>query len=175
MPCPTPCRAPSNFRHRYLVKRSLVTKVQQGQEFRLKCSVAFCSENIFNNSAEEVDRVFTAYGPNTRDLYYNIIDQINHGPEILQSKQGISRINNIFCENAGIAIGDRGFKTPEGIIIFKSVGIVKADDTWPHPTLTPKAKAAPPSSPETMNRFPPGTDPNDTKGIISPTSIGKSL
>ena len=89
----------------------------------------------------------------------------------MQSKQGIARINNIFGEYAGIAIGDRGSKAPEGILIFKSVGIVKADGTWePHPTLTPKAKAAPPPSPETMNRFPPGTDPNDTKGIISPTS-----
>ena len=85
-------------------------------------------------------------------VYDNIIDQINHGPEIMQRKQGISRIN-IFDEYAGITIEDRGFQPPEGIRVFKSVGLIKADGTWePHPTLTPKAKAPPPSSPKTANR-----------------------
>ena len=56
--------------------------------------------------------------------------------------------------------------------MFKHVGLVKADGTFaPLPTLTPKMKApGPPSSPPRVNRFPPGTDPNDTSGIISRTS-----
>ena len=81
----------------------------------------------------------------------------------MQQKQGISRINNIFGEYAGIPIEDRGFQAPEGIRAFKSIGLVKANGTCePHPTLTPKTKAPPPSSPKLMNRFPPGTDPSDT-------------
>ena len=71
----------------------------------------------------------------------------------MQNKQGISRINNIFDEYVGITIEDSGLKPPEGIKLFKSIGLVEADGTWvPHPTLTPKAKAAPPASPKTMNR-----------------------
>ena len=88
-------------------------------------------------------------------------------PLRLQQKQHISRINNIFDEYAGITIEDRGFQPPEGIRVFKSIGLVKADGTWePRPALKPKAKAPPPSSP-------PGTDPNGTSGIISPTSPGR--
>ena len=89
----------------------------------------------------------------------------------MKQKRGISRTNNIFDVYAGTTIGERGFQPPEGIQLFKSIGLIKADGTWElHPTLAPKAKAAPPLSPKTMNRFPPGTDPNDARGIISPTS-----
>ena len=118
--------------------------------------------------------MFKDYGPNTRDLYDNIIERINRAPETMQQKQGVSRINNIFDEYAGIAIEDRGFQPPEGIRVFKSIGLVKADGTWePRPTLKPKAEAPPPSGPKLMNRFPPGADPSDTSGVISPTSPGR--
>ena len=89
-----------------------------GARIQIEALCDFLLREYLNNSAEEVDKVFKAYGSNTRDLYDIIIDQINHGPETMQSKQGISRINNIFDEYAGIAIGDRGFKAPEGIHIF---------------------------------------------------------
>ena len=95
-------------------------------------------------------------------------------PLRLQKKQGITRISNIFDEYAGTSIEDRGFQAPEGIRVFKSIGLVKANGTCElHPTLTPKAKAPPPSSPKLMNRFPPGTEPGDTSGVISPTSPGR--
>ena len=94
-----------------------------GARIQIEVLCDFLLREYLNNSAEEVDKVSKAYGQNTRDLYDNIIDQVNHGPETMQSKQGISRINNIFDEYARITIGDRGFKAPEGIIISKSVGI----------------------------------------------------
>ena len=143
----------------------------KGARIQIEVLCEFLLREYPNNSAEEVEQVFESNGPNTRDLYDNIIDQINQGPETMKQKRGISGINNIFDEYAGITIEDRGFQPPEGIKVFKSIGLIKADGTWePHPTLTPKAKAAPPLSPKTMNRFPPGTDPNDARGIISPTS-----
>ena len=118
---------------------------------------------FLNNSDDEIDQVFKDFGSNYRDLYDNIIERINRAPETMQQKQGTSRISNIFDEYAGISIEDRGFQAPEGIRVFKSIGLVKASGTCePHPTLTPKTKAPPPSSPKLMNRFPPGTDPSDT-------------
>ena len=59
--------------------------------------------------------MFESYGQNTRDLYDNIIDQIKNGPETMQNKRAISRINNIFDEYAGVTIGERGFQAPEGM------------------------------------------------------------
>ena len=136
---------------------------------RVLCNLLL--RELLNNSDEEVEKVFKDYGSNYRGLYVNIIERVNHAPETMQAKQGISRINNIFDEYAGISIADRGFQVPEGIKVFKNVGLVKADGTFaPLPTLTPKVKAPMPSSPKIMNRFPPGTDPNDTSGLISPTS-----
>ena len=130
----------------------------------------FLLREFLNNSDDEIDQVFKDYGSNYTDLYDNIIERINRAPETMQSKQGISKINNIFDGYAGITIEDRGFQAPEGIRVFKSIGLVKANGTCePHSTLTPKAKAPPPSSPEIMNRFPRGTDPSDTMGFISPT------
>ena len=81
----------------------------------------FLLREYFDNSAEEVEQVFESYGQNIRDLYDNIIDQINQGPETMKNKRGISRINSIFDEYAGIAIGERGFPPPEGIKVFKSI------------------------------------------------------
>ena len=69
-----------------------------------------------------------------------------------------------------------GFQAPEGIRVFKSIRLVKANGTRElHPTLTPKTKAPPPSSPKLMNRFHPGTDPSDTSGVISPTSPERKM
>ena len=105
-----------------------------GARTQIEVLCDFLLREYLNNSAEEVDKVFKAYGPNTRDLYDNIIDQIKHGPETMQSKQSIPRINNIFDEYAGVTIEDTGFQPPEGIKIFKSIGLIKADGTWePHP------------------------------------------
>ena len=147
-----------------------MTKVLQEHEFKLWCSATSCSEIILTTPKRRLTKC-SKISPNTRDLYDNIIERINRAPETMQQKQGISRISNIFNEYAGITIADRGFQPPEGIRVFKSIGLVRADGTWePHPTLKPKAKAPPPSSPKLTNRFPPGTDPNDTSGVISPTS-----
>ena len=90
----------------------------------------------------------------------------------MRAKHGISKINNIFDEYAGIAIAERGFQAPEGTKVFKNIGYVKADGTLtPLPKLTPKTKApGPPSSPKRTTPSPPGTDPNDPSGVISPTS-----
>ena len=92
----------------------------------------------------------------------------------MKTKRGFTKISNIFDESAGITVAEKEFTPPPGVKMFKSIGMVKPDGTYePHPTLTPKAKAAPPLSPETMkrlNRFPPGTSPSDAKGIIYPTS-----
>ena len=144
-----------------------------GAQVQIEVLCEYLLREFLNNSAEEVEEVFEAYGENTRDLYDNI-DQINKSPETMKNKRSLTRINNIFDEYAGIAPMDREFQPPPGLKVFKSIGIVKPDGTCePHPTLTPKAKAAPPVSPETMkrmNRFLPGTDPNDARGIIFPTS-----
>ena len=119
-------------------------------------------------------QAFEAYGDNARDLYDNIIDQINKSLETMKSKRGYSRINHNFNGYAGTTLEEREFMPPPGVKVFKFIGEVKPEGTYePHPELTPKAKAAPPLSPETMkrlNRFPPGTDPSDAKGITSPTS-----
>ena len=95
----------------------------------------------------------------------------------LRSKHGISKISNFFDEYAGATITERGFQAPEGIKVYKNVGYVKADGTFaPLPTLMPKTKApGPPLSPTRMIAFPPGTDPNDPGGVISPTSpVGRA-
>ena len=133
---------------------------------------SFLLKELLNSSSEEVAEICKNYGDNYRDLYDNIIEKINNDPTTIRSKHGLSRINNTFDEYAGVSIAERGFQAPEGIKVFKHVGLVKADGTFaPLPTLTPKMKAPmPPSSPPRVNRFPPGTDPNDTSGIISPTS-----
>ena len=134
----------------------------------------FLLRDFPNNGDDSVSQAFAAYGGHTRDLYDNIIDQVNNSPETMKTKRGITKINNIFDEYAGIPLAEREFKPPPGTKVFKSIGTVKAEGSYdPHPKLTPKAKAAPPISPETiqrLNRFPPGTDPNDAKGIISPIS-----
>ena len=133
----------------------------------------FLLKELLNNTADEINQVFDAYGNNTRDLHDNIIGQINNSPGTMGSKQGYSRINNIFNEYAGTTLEEREFMPPPGVKVFKSIGEVKPNGVFEkHPTLTP-AKAPPPLSPETtkrLNRFPPGTDPNDVKYIISPTS-----
>ena len=137
---------------------------------QIKVLCDFLLRELLNNSDEEVDQVFKDYGFNYRDLYDNIIERINRAPETTQKKQGITRISDIFDEYAGISIEDRGFQAPEGIRVFKSMGLIKASGTCElHPMLMPKAKAPPPSSPKLMNRFPPGTDPGDISGVISPT------
>ena len=147
----------------------------KGARVQLRTLCSFLLKKLLNQSDAEVEEAFENYGDNFRDLYDNIIERINNEPTTMRSKHGLSRISNIFDEYAGITIAERGFQAPEGIKVFKN-GYVKADGTLaPLPALTPKTKApGPPSSPKRLNRFPPGTDPNDPSGIISPTSpVGK--
>ena len=148
----------------------------KGARVQLRTLCSFLLKELLNQSDTEIEEVFANCGDNLRDLYDNIIVRINNEPKTMRSKHGLSRISNIFDEYAGITISERGFQAPEGIKVFKNVGYIKADGTLaPLPTLTPKTKApGPPSSPKRLNRFPPGTDPNDPSGIISPTSpVGK--
>ena len=165
-PCKPPPPIPS--------KQSSSDQGSKGTRVQIEVLCECLLREFLNNDDDGISQAFAAYGDNARDLYDNIIDQINKSPEIMNNKRGYSKINNIFDECAGITIGGRGFMPPPGVKVFKSIGMVKLDGTYePHPKLTPKAKAAPPLSPETMkrlNRFPPGIDPNDAKGIISPTS-----
>ena len=147
-----------------------------GARVQIRVLCDFLLREFLNNSDDEIDQVFKDYGSNYRGLYDNNIERINRAPEIMKQKQSISKINTIFDEYAGISIEDRGFQAPEGIRVFKSIGLVKANGRCePHPTLTPKTKAPPPSSPKLMNRFPPGTDPSVTSGVISPTSPEREM
>ena len=132
----------------------------RGARIQIRVLCNFLLRELLNNSDEEIEQVFKDYGNNYRDLYNNSIEQINDDPKTLQSKHGLSRTSNIFDEYAGISIADRGFQAPEGIKVFKHVGLVKADGTFaPLPALTPKMKAPMPSSPKMLNRFAPGIDP----------------
>ena len=142
----------------------------RGARIQIRVLCNFLLRELLNNSDEEIEQVFKDYGSNYRDLYDNIIERVNNDPKTMQAKHGISRVSNIFDEYAGISIADRGFQAPEGVKVFKNVGRVNANGTFePLPTLTPKVKAPMPSSPKIMNRFPPGTGPNDANGFISPT------
>ena len=124
-------------------------------QIKVLCDILL--RELLNNSAEEINQVFKDYGPNYRDLYDNIIERINRAPETMQKKQGITRISNIFDGYAGISIGDRGFQAPEGIRVFKSIGLVKASGTCElHPTLTPKAKAPLAIQPQAYELVPSG-------------------
>ena len=150
----------------------------KGARIQIEVLCEYLLREYFNNAAEEVEQVFEAYGNSTRDLYDNIIEQINSSPETMKTKRSYSKINNIFNEYAGTTIEEREFMPPPGVKVFKSIGEVKFNGVFEkHPMLTP-AKAPPPLSPETikrLNRFPPGIDPNDAKGIISPTSPNQQV
>ena len=101
------------------------------------------------------------------------IHSINASPDTMRTKRKYSKIINIFNEYAGIILSesDREFTPPPGVKIFKAIGEIKLDGVYgAYPSLTP-AKAAPALSPDSKRavRFPPGTDPNDTKGVVSPS------
>ena len=144
-------------------KQSSSDHGSKGARVQIEVLCEFLLREFLDNDDDGINQVLGAYGNNTRDLYDNIIDQINNSPEIMKSKRGYSRINNIFNEHVGTTPEEREFMPPPGVNVFKSIGEVRADGTYePHPKLTPAAKAPPPLSPEIMkglNRFPPGTDP----------------
>ena len=148
----------------------------KGARVQLRTLCAYLLKELLNQSDSEIEEAFANYGENLRDLYDNIIVMINAEPSIVRSKHGISKSSNIFDEYAGIAIDEREFQAPEGVKVFKNVGYVKADGTLaPLPMLKPKVKTpGPPFSPTRTTAFPPGTDPDDPSGVISPTSpVGK--
>ena len=117
---------------------------------------------------------FENYGDNLRDLYDNIIVSVNAEPDIVRAKHGVSRINNIFDEYAGIAPDKRAYDAPEGIKVFKHIGFTTQNGGYASlPMLTPSVKTPPPTSPIRTVSFPP-MDPNtnNPKGYTSPTSPG---
>ena len=145
-----------------------------GARVQLRVLCAYLLKELLNQTETEIEEAFVNYGENLRDLYDNIIVMINAEPTAVKSKHNISKMSNIFDEYAGIAIDEREFQAPEGIKVFKNIGYVKDDGTLaPLPTLKPKVKTpGPPLSPTRTIPFPPGPDPNDPQGVISPTSPG---
>ena len=98
---------------------------------------AFLLRDLLNQSEEDIAMAFESYGDNLRDLYDGIIVTINEEPEIMRTKHGVSRINNIFDEYAGIAPDKRTFAAPEGIKVFKHIGFTTENGGHaPLPMLT---------------------------------------
>ena len=102
-----------------------------GAQVQIEVLCEYLLREFLNNSAEEVEEVFEAYGENTRDLYDNI-DQINKSLETMKNKRSLTRINNIFNEYAGTTLEEREFMPPPGVKVFKSVGEVKPDVLMSH-------------------------------------------
>ena len=141
----------------------------KGARVQLRTPCAFLLKDLLDQSDEGVEQAFENYGENLQDLYDNITMMINAEPSHVRSKHGISRINNIFDEYAGIALDQREFQAPEGIKVFKHIGFVKDDGMSALiPKLTAQVKA-PPSSPKRTKPFPPGAHPDEPGGFISPT------
>ena len=61
---------------------------------------------------------------------------VNAEPANVRAKHGVSRVNNIFDEYAGIAPDQRAFFAPEGIKAFKKHRIYKG--RW-YTSASPKA------------------------------------
>ena len=125
---------------------------------------------FLNNSPDST--AFDAYGNNVRDTYDNIIQSINDNPAYMKSKRPFTRINNIFNQYARVTLEDRAFDAPPGVKVFKAIGEITADGNYrAYPSLLP-ANAPPATSPSPKRTvsFPPGIDPNDMRGMISPTS-----
>ena len=134
---------------------------------QMRTLCAFLLRDLLNQSEEDINMAFENYGDNLRDL------SINEEPELMRTKHGVSRINNIFDEYAGIAPDKRTFAAPEGIKVFKHIGFSKEKGGFaPLPTLTPKVKSPPPSSPTRTVSFLPDPNTNVPKGYTSPTSPG---
>ena len=144
----------------------------KGAQDQLEMLCRFLLKEFLNNSSDESSKVFDAYGDNHRDLYDNIIHAINKSPDTMITMRKYSRTNNIFNEHAGIILSEREFTPPPGVKVFKAIGEINPDGVYgAYPSLTP-VKAPPALSPDSKRvvRFPPGTDPNDTKGVVSPSS-----
>ena len=58
-----------------------------GARIQIEVLCGFLLREYLKNSAGEVDKLFKAYGQNTRDQYDNIIDQINHGLETCKANK----------------------------------------------------------------------------------------
>ena len=139
----------------------------------MKILCAYMLRELLNQPEYDINIAFENYGDNLRDLYDNIIVSVNAEPDIVRAKHGVSRINNIFDEYAGIAPDQRSFFAPEGIKVFKHIGFTKDNGEFaPLPTLTAKVKAPPPSSPTRTKSLPPEPNTSVPKGYISPSSPG---
>ena len=84
MPCPTLCRAPSKPPPPIPSKQKSSDQGSTGARIQIEVLCEFFLREYLNNSAEEAEQVFGSYGHNTRDLYDNIIDQINQGLETMK-------------------------------------------------------------------------------------------
>ena len=88
----------------------------------------------------------------------------------MKSKRPCTRINIIFNQYAGVTLDNRAFDAPPGVKVFKAIGEITADGNYrAYPSLLP-VRAPPATCPKPTVSFPPGIDPNDKRGMISPTS-----
>ena len=144
----------------------------KGAEKQLVVLCQFLLREFLNKSSDEISAVFEAYGDNVRDQYDNIIHSIHENPDHTKTKRYYPRINNIFNEHAGISLDNRAFEAPPGVKVFKAIGGIRTDGVYvAYPSLLP-AKAPPTLSPSPKRTiiFPPGIDPNDKRGMTSPSS-----
>ena len=82
----------------------------KGACVQLRTLCAFLLKDLLDQSDDDIQQAFENYGENFRDLYDNIITMINAEPSNMRAKHGISRINNIFEEHAGINSTKENFK-----------------------------------------------------------------
>ena len=142
----------------------------KGAEEQLVILCQFMMREFLNDSPDKISAAFEAYGDNVRDLYDNIIHSINENPVHMKTKRPYTRINSVFNEHAGISLENRAFEALPGVKEFNAIGEIRTDGVYgAYPSLLP-AKAPPALSPKCTVSFPPGTDPNDKRGMISPSS-----
>ena len=83
-----------------------------GAKVQMKMLCKFLLKELLDQTDEDIEATFVTYGDNLRDLYDVIIEAINNEPGIMQHKHGVTRINNIFDDYAGIAPDQRAYKPP---------------------------------------------------------------
>ena len=146
-----------------------------GAKVQMKMLCKWLMQELLDQTDEDMETTFVAYGDNFRELHDTIIYSINSEPGIMQHKHGLSRINNIFDDYAGIAPEQRAFTAPADLKVFRHVGFTTHDGGFkaPVPDLTPMHKAPMVArSPVRSVPFPP-TDPSaNPMGYTSPTSPG---
>ena len=64
-----------------------------GAKVQIKMLCKWLLQELLDQTDEDMETTFVAYGDNFRELYDTIIDSINNEPGITQHKHGHSRIN----------------------------------------------------------------------------------